>query len=237
MSAELLILRPQPGASETAARARALGIAATVAPIFHILPLPWSPPDPDGFQAVMLTSANAARQAGPGLDAFLRLPCYAVGDSSAAAARQAGFTEVRAGGSDGAALAAMMAADGVSRAFHPCGREHLPVEGRSLDIERREVYAAEAVDTLPLAALEAIGRGAIVLLHSPRAARSFAALVEEAGLGRGRIALAAISKAAAEAAGTGWKEVATAAEPNDPALLELAGRLCKTGGGRYGDGE
>ena len=60
---KILVLRPQPGADETAARARALGLELVVAPLFAVAPLAWTPPDPAGFDAVMLTSASAARQA------------------------------------------------------------------------------------------------------------------------------------------------------------------------------
>jgi uroporphyrinogen-III synthase len=43
---------------------------------------------------------------------------------------------------------------------------------------------------------------------------------------RGATAIAAISDAAADAAGTGWSEIHVAAEPGDDALLALAARLC-----------
>jgi uroporphyrinogen-III synthase len=49
-----------------------------------------------------------------------------------------------------------------------------------------------------------------------------AALMEQ----RGATAIAAISDAAADAAGPGWSEIHIAAEPGDDALLALAARLC-----------
>ena len=55
-------------------------------------------------------------------------------------------------------------------------------------------------------------------------------MVEE----RGQIAVAAISAAAAEAAGPGWADMAVAAEPRDEALLELAVQLCQTEGDAQG---
>jgi uroporphyrinogen-III synthase len=64
----------------------------------------------------------------------------------------------------------------------------------------------------------------VVLVHSPRAGRRLAELVES----RGSIAIAAISKAAADAAGSGWAEIAIADQPSDEALLALAARLCNT---------
>ena len=114
---KVLILRPQPGADETAGRARALGLAPVVAPLFAVRPLAWEAPDPAGFDAVMLTSASAARQASDGLTPFRQLPCYTVGEATAAAADEAGFADIRVGADDGAALLMMMAADGVARAL------------------------------------------------------------------------------------------------------------------------
>jgi uroporphyrinogen-III synthase len=99
------------------------------------------------------------------------------------------------------------------------------VEHPQVPIERRIVYAAEAAGTLPPEAGHALERGALALLHSPRAAALFASLVAE----RGRRRIAAISPAAAAAAGEGWAEAHAAAAPRDQALLELAARLCKTG--------
>jgi uroporphyrinogen-III synthase len=218
VSGEVLVLRPEPGASATAARARALGLRVTVAPLFTVRPLDWAPPR--DAEAILLTSAHAARLAGPGLARLLGATCYAVGEATAAAARQAGFTDLRVGPGDGAAAVAMAKDDGVRRLLHLCGREHVPFAG----VERRIVYAADALDSLPEAAARALARGALALLHSPRAAARLAELVPD----RGHIRLAAISAAAAQAAGGGWAGKALAAAPRDEALLELAARLCQT---------
>ena len=86
---KLLIVRPQPGADESAKRARALGLEPIVAPLFETRALDWIQPDPGDFDAILLTSANAARLGGDGLKPFLALPCYAVGERTAAAARAA----------------------------------------------------------------------------------------------------------------------------------------------------
>jgi uroporphyrinogen-III synthase len=217
---KVLILRPEPGAGETAARARAMGLDPVVAPLFTLRPLAWTPPDPAGFDAVMLTSASAARLAGGGMTPFLSLPCFAVGERTAAAARGAGFADVRAGPGDAEALRSMMAAEGRRRAFHPCGREHMPFD----EIVSVPVYAADSVDRLPDAAASAIAAGAVALLHSPRAAALFAEL---AGPLRTDTSFAAISPAAAEAAGGGWRSGHAAEAPRDQALLELAAKLCQ----------
>jgi len=226
VSGTVLILRPEPGASATAARAWAFGMSPILAPLFAIRTLPWDAPDPADYDAVLLTSANGARHAGARLRNFTDLPCYAVGEASAAAARQAGFEEVRTGSADGAAALAMLSADGVRRALHPCGLAHTGLAGLGPEIVHRPVYAADPVDSLPRAAAKAIADGALVLLHSPRAGALLARLVRD----REAVRIAAISAAAAGAAGPGWRSKAVAEAPRDEALLELALKLCQTGG-------
>lgn len=225
MSGRVLVLRPQPGAGETAERARALGLEPVVAPLFDVRPLAWTAPDPAAFDAVMLTSASAARMARDSLGAFAALPCYAVGEASGTAARAIGFADVREGPDDGAALLPMMAGDGVAKVFHPCGRDHLALELPGVAITRMPVYAAEAAIGLPVEARAAIAAGAIALLHSGRAATLLAALVAD----KDHLAIAAISQRTARAAGPGWRSVAVAPRARDQALLELAAKLCQTG--------
>ena len=236
MVAILLILRPQPGADSTAARAKSMGLETRVAPLFVIRPVAWEVPDAGEHDAILLTSANAAREAGPQLAALTHLPCYAVGEASAEAAAEAGFETIRAGPSDGRALLEMAADEGVKRLLHLCGRDHIGLEDSRLRLTRRVVYAAEPVSELPREAVEALSQGAVALLHSPRAGALFAELVDEAGLDRRSIAIAAISPAAAAAAGGGWKQEESAAIPRDEALLELASKLCQTKPRETGNG-
>ena len=226
----MLVLRPQPGAAETARKITEMGFEPVVAPLFEVHSIGWQAPDAGSYDTVMFTSANAVRCAGPQLADLLALPCYAVGDATAAAARSAGFTKVAAGSHDGAALVSMMAEAGIRRALHLCGREHLAVEHRAVRIERRCVYASDAAGELPLPAREALEAGAVALLHSPRAGALFGSLVDAAALPRDQIRLAAISPAAADAAGTGWLGAAAASTPSDDALLELAAKLCQNEG-------
>jgi uroporphyrinogen-III synthase len=213
---KLLILRPEPGASETAARARAIGLEPVVAPLFAIEPVAGPPVEAARYQAVLLTSANGARNAPEGSTG---LPCFAVGESTAAAARAAGFGEIRTGPFDGAAAAAMMAAAGVKRALHLCGLDHIAIEAEGVQIERRVVYAAEKVQREPFEG------PAVAMIHSARAGARFAELAGD----RAAIAIAAISPAAGAAAGEGWAAKAVAAAPRDQALLELAAKLCNHG--------
>lgn len=219
MTARLLVLRPEPGASVTAERARAMGLEAIKAPLFEIRPLPWSPPEtlPD---AILLTSANALRHGGPQLGALLHLPVYAVGEATARAAWQAGFAGIVAGETDATAIAERARGEGVRHLLHLAGREHRETCVAGLTIERRLVYAADAVESLPDIAVTALP-GAIALLHSSRAATLFATLVEP-----GRIAIAALSPAVLAAAGAGWRTAIAAPRPDDASLLAAAVGLC-----------
>ncbi|MGF7148233.1 uroporphyrinogen-III synthase [Sphingomonas zeicaulis] len=220
MTARLLILRPQPGAAATAVRAEALGFGCIVAPLFSVAPVDWVAPDPAGFDAVMMTSASAARLGGVALAAFRALPLYAVGAATAAAALDAGFGDIRTGDRDAAALIERARDDGATRLLHLAGADHIALAAPGLT--RIIVYAAvERAD--PLAGVP-IEDDMIALLHSPRAAARLAAVLP-AGV-RARLRIAAISAATARAAGEAWRAVAVADLPADAALLAAAAGLC-----------
>lgn len=211
----VLILRPQPGAGESAARARALGLDPVVAPLFVVRPLPWQPPDARACDAILLTSANAARHGGGGMTSFLELPCFAIGEGTAAAARAAGFVDVRTGPADGAAALGAARAAGARAVLHLGGVDHIALP----DVTFVAVYAAEPTGELPSDA-----ETMLALLHSPRAAQRFAALANDR---RERFRVAAISAQTARAAGRGWRSLDVAAAPRDAALLALAAKLCQ----------
>jgi uroporphyrinogen-III synthase len=220
LTGRVLILRPEPGASETAARAEAMGLEPVVRPLFELVPVPWDVLDPRRHDATFFTSANAARLGGEGLGAVAALPAYAVGESTAAALEAAGFANIRTGSADGASLVAAAARAGVRRALHLCGRDNILLRHPDVIVEQRIVYAADEV-----AGPVEVPRGAVVLLHSPRAAAAFASRCVE----RSAVRLAAISPAVAHAAGEGWGAKVTARWPRDEALLEVARALCQSG--------
>ncbi len=188
----------------------------------------WKPTEASRFEALLLTSANAPTHAGPALQLYDALPCYCVGEATAAAAREAGLERIKVGASDGAAVLAMMAADRGRAALHLCGRDHIQLAHPDIRLDRAVVYSADPVTELAPEAVQALGRGALPLIHSPRAGRLFSTLVENAGLDRATLKVAAISPAAAQALGMGWGRVSAAAAPRDEALLELAAKLCQT---------
>jgi uroporphyrinogen-III synthase len=225
MTRAVLILRPQPGADETASRARTRGLEPVVASMFNVRAVEWTGPAAEDFQAILFTSANAPRHGGDGLAPFRALPCYAVGEATALAAAEAGFGHVKTGPSDGAAVVQMMARDGIKRAFHPTGADTTELPADGVEIASVPVYSSDAAERLSDVAVAAIHAGAIVLLHSPRAA---ALLSERIGDLRAQTRIAAISDAAVAAAGPGWAGVGVALEPRDDALLAAADELAET---------
>ena len=87
----LIVLRPEPGASATVERARALGLDAVAIPLFRIEPIAWTAPDAGQFEGLLLTSARGVRHGGDQLERLRGLPVYVVGEATAEVARAAGF--------------------------------------------------------------------------------------------------------------------------------------------------
>lgn len=213
---KLLLLRPEPGLSASAERARALGLDVLTCPLFRVEPVPWQAPDPAAFDALLLTSANAVRHGGAGLDRLRALPVQAVGAATAAAAQDVGFRVEAIGEGDVIDLLARLPAS--LRLLHLAGENHRdPSDPR---IERRIVYRSAAIAEPNLPPLQ----GLVVAVHSPRAGQRLAELARD----RSSTTIAVISQAAAEACGTGWERVEVADLPNDNSLLALAARLCHT---------
>lgn len=218
----LVIVRPEPGASATAMAARELGLEPIVLPLFEVRPLEWQPPDAGGLDALLLTSANAIRHGGPGLDGLRALPAHCVGEATAEAARDFGFRVASVG--SGRVDPLLQSLPNALRLLHLCGFHRSEPKTPRQFIRVIPVYVAEELST-PAGFREI--EGSIVAAHSPRAAARISELAGEAGVNRERVSLAAISPRAAEAAGTGWQAVLTAEEPSDSALLAIAARLCK----------
>ena len=55
----LILVRPEPAASESAARAVALGMEVSREPLFELRRAAWHVPVADQFDGLLLTSANA----------------------------------------------------------------------------------------------------------------------------------------------------------------------------------
>lgn len=221
----LIVTRPEPGNAITVARAAALGLDVRAMPLFAAHTLHWTPPAAGDYDAMLLTSTQAVRLAGPQLAALAALPVYAVGDATAAAAAAAGLTVARTGEADAQSLLDVMASKKMARILWLCGRDRSAFDARGMALQPLPCYTVDPVDPpSPWSGL--IAAPAVLLAHSARAARRIAAL---AGSSRAHLALVAISPAVAAAAGTGWAERAASAQPTDAGMLALAAALCHKG--------
>ena len=113
----VLVTRPLPDGEATAASLRARGFAAMSAPMLRFEPLPFHDDEDAQYGAVIVTSANALRGIEPQLagTALLKLPLFAVGEHTADAARQAGFTKVMTAKGDASTLRDLVAESAQSR--------------------------------------------------------------------------------------------------------------------------
>ena len=215
----VLVTRPEPAASRTAARLRALGHAVVVAPLLVPRAVPWSVP-PGGWQAVAFTSASGPDLSGNVLRSLIHLPAYTVGEATAAAAREAGFIDVRPARGDASAVFRLAAGDGIASLLHLAGRDRSDaVVPPGLTVGLATVYAADLAPGLP--AFE----GELVLLYSARTAAHFADLFTG---DRADVEIVALSRSVAAAAGTGWRNIALAAEPTEDALFAAARLTCES---------
>lgn len=230
----LLVIRPEPGHAATLSAARTLGVDAWGEPLFGVAPTPWDPPPATEFDAVLIGSANALRHGGPALGGYASLPAYVVGQATAGAAREAGFTVAATGSGGLQRVVDRLARDRRRSVLRLAGAEHVALApAQNTRIVTAVLYEARPLPMSPGCAGK-LARGAVVLLHSAAAARHFAAECARLGVDRAPIVLACLGPRIAEAAANqGWASVASAERPDDTALLALAVRMCQNGG--YGD--
>lgn len=146
----ILVTRPEPGATRTAQRLRAAGFEPVVLPLTRIERLAFEMPE-GAFGGLVLTSAQAL--AGTDVAAFTSLPVVAVGDTTAHAAREAGFQriETATGSAESVAILAASVFRPNSRIFYVCGRVRRPELELLLKKAGFSVVAVETYDAKPVA--------------------------------------------------------------------------------------
>jgi uroporphyrinogen-III synthase len=227
----VLITRPEPGASETAARVAALGLAPIVSPLLEIRQLQATMPPAEQVQAILITSANAIASLPP---SHRGIPLFAVGAATAAQARSAGFTAVSSADGDASALASL-----VAKACLPASGPLLLASGqkqgmrlaselrsRGFRVIRRAVYAAVGIASLPQSARAALADGSIgtALFFSAETARHGVRLLRAMRLDQAvrTVDAAAIGETTAVALrALPWRRIRVAARPDQDAMLAL----------------
>ena len=195
----ILVTRPQPDNETTGASLRARGFDVLLAPMLRFEPMALLEDEDADYAAIIVTSANALRAIEPQLPGhrWLKLPLFAVGDRTAAAARRAGFSRIISAEGDSQDLRELILAKarGKKREF---GRGPLlylagadlsrdlagELGEHGLTVVTRTTYRMVASSDLPPEALEAIAANQVqaVLHYSARSARVFVDAVRAAGV-------------------------------------------------------
>lgn len=226
----LLVTRPSGDAEATAARLAALGHEALIAPMLERVLLPMSELG-ERPAAIALTSANALA----GLDAspesrhWRNLPVFSVGGRTAAAARAAGYIDVRSAEGDSADLVRLIARDlslSAGTILYPAATERAghvdaALAAAGYRVHLAEVYSMQPAARLPEVVADALRQGTLdgVLLYSHRTAATLVRLADAAGLGAALAAVRAFAISEAVVAGLPFELVTLAAAPNEDALL------------------
>jgi uroporphyrinogen-III synthase len=223
------ITRTQPEADATAARVRALGHSALVAPVLTVEHLTVVP-DLGGVTALAFSSRH-------GVNAFAAsttnrdLPVFVTGLATARAATAAGFPHVRSADGDGAALARLIgeaSVPGREMILHPAALEpafDLAAALRAVDLEAQSYAAYRSVPALPddwLAALKPAQAPDAVLVHSAKGAEQVARLLRAAPR-LSPAAFAISASAALSLAGAGLAGLYVSEQPTEASLLQRLG--------------
>ncbi|WP_428486712.1 uroporphyrinogen-III synthase [Rhodopila sp.] len=229
--AVVLITRPEPGASKTAARVAALGFTPVVAPVMSIQQVGKTAQVPHGIQATILTSRSALAAIPAACHDLLM---FAVGDVTAALARGAGFKHVMTAGGDATALADLVSktiATTKGSLFLPTGfRQGLDLatnlRNRGFRVVRHVVYRARGVSILPTEAEINLKlcHVRVIMFFSAETARHFVRLLRAASLDEAvhDVEAVTISRRSTVALGDlTWRRISVASKPNQDAMLAL----------------
>lgn len=231
------VTRPVEDAERIAAPLRERGIDVLIEPLLAIVPCAGVEVDTTGIQAYLLTSANGVRALASAIGpdpARLSIPVLAVGDQTAAVARELGFTSVRAAEGDVTSLAALVrdsVKPGDGPLLHAAGSHVAGDLGGDLGRDGYMVRRVQLYESRAAAAFSDDFRGALkggdldaVLLYSPRTAKTFATLAKQDDLRDACSGVTAycLSQAVADALGDlPFAAVRVAPRPEQDALLAL----------------
>jgi uroporphyrinogen-III synthase len=237
----VLLTRTADRCEKTSRKIAAEGHAAVILPLAMIEDI-GEPIPASAFDAIAFTSAASplllARRIGkqPGIEYLINVPVWCVGKATASSAREAGFSDVREGAGDAAALAALVAR-AYSRAA-PGTRLLCPVQQHAafdlaaalpgLETAVMPLYRIAEIDPGRDRLAEALGQSEAVFLYSPRSAAHLARIALEHGL-EGTLmglTLVAISEKTAQALGTRKPAfIAVAETPDEDAMIRLLEEL------------
>ena len=232
----LLVTRPEPEGTRTAARLRARGHEVVLAPLLRIEPATDARFGAGPWAGVVFTSGNAARAvaAHRRFGELAGLPAYAVGARTREAAMRVGFSDVVSAEGDVDDLAGLVAAKtgdvGLPLIYFAAGDQAgdlagtMAMAGRA--VETVIIYRAVIVGDFDAGARAAITGGGIdgVLHYSPRTSGAFIVAARAAGIMDFAMKIRHFclsSQVALPLAAAGAAAVRIAGAPNEAALLAL----------------
>lgn len=241
MSLRILITRPEAEAAATAEMVRHCGLDPLCVPVLEIRETGAVLPDFSLYKGIVFSSAAGVRAfVARGADPrWFSKKVFAVGDHTAALARQAGWSDVVSAAGTMADLVALMreTLESPARLAHFRGRDvrHNPAEDLEPDGYRVDgivLYEANPVPTLPphiIAALQDYGIHA-VMFYSARSAAAFAAVLRrdwpEADL-RGTKALCLAHSVVESAMGLNWGEILVSPTPDQAGMQSLLNQIVR----------
>lgn len=230
----ILVTRPEPGASATAARLSGLGHEAVCMPLSQTSALHVPSISLDGVVAVVVTSANAVRHT-PGtlLETLIGLPWLAVGSTTARVVADKGVKDITDvdGDANALALATVERFGAGARILYLCGRVRVPdfeqmLRASGLTVEIAESYDISEIsyDDADVVRLMGQGRVDAALVYSAKSADSLVRLIaRKAAQPLYNARLVAIShRAAAPLLAAGYA-AQVSASPNEAGMLSLLG--------------
>ena len=224
----IIITRAEPGASETEARLRALGLTPIVAPMLSLQPRhDQDLPDLSTIAGLVFTSANGVRVFAS-RSQERTLPAWCVGPTTAQAAHTAGFQSVLESSGNAVDLAHFISKHKSPEAaplLHVANGAAAGTLKSTLEADGHEVLFAPLYDMKPAASwpsaidqLMAQQAPAIVLIHSQKGAEAFANLVAERSVSN--FIIVGISDAACRPmAQSGSSAIHVADAPNEDSLF------------------
>jgi uroporphyrinogen-III synthase len=194
----ILVTRPQPDDETTASSLRARGFEVLRAPMLRFESVAFQDDADARYGAVIVTSANALRGITSHLkdSTLLKLPLFAVGEHTAAAARSAGFENVIPANGDAGSLRDLVAASvktkelkKASTLLYLAGADLArdlagELGERGFSVVTHTTYRMSAVASLPRDVCDAFASNGIeaVLHYSRRSARAFLEAARSAGV-------------------------------------------------------
>ena len=242
----VLVTRPHPDDEATAAALRAKGFEVMLAPMLRFEPVAFHDDGDARYGAVIVTSANALRGIATHLEGsrLLKLPLFAVGEHTAAAAHRAGFDYVIPANGDAASLRDSVLASvkakelkKTSPVLYLAGADLArdlagELGERGFTVVTHTTYRMIPVSSLPREACEAFAASRIeaVLHYSRRSARAFLDAARAGGVEISALAIPQCCISAAVASvvrDAGAAQVMAAASSDENALFEVLDRALR----------